>query len=387
MLLTPIVVVSATSTDLAAPDPDPGTEVVNIAQCLGSGLEVPFAVDECGDTMTGDLGFTPGDGVAFPAGRLTGDGQLAFAGQAVCRANVVISGCAGGDITGVIAGSGLLGGGLSGDVTLNADTSVLQARVTGSCIAGQSIRAISSIGSVTCETDDNSGGTVTSVASGAGLTGGPITTSGTLSIATGGVSTAMLANNAVTGAKIDPATTITASGFVYNTPETGRVFADPVLCQRGVSGGDPHADMQVYNLPGNVYTGIALTSAAAAGNYKFYCPVPLPHPPGATVTVTAATLGHGDFATGCLVGAELHTRTIWFGGVGTLVSTVYSGSSSSDYLSAAGSPVPKAFPAFTAFTVGEDQQVWVTAIIDRTTTGGTDCRYLGAKVDYTIDRA
>jgi len=37
-------------------------------------------------------------------------------------------------------------------------------------------------------------GTVTSVGSGAGLTGGPITTSGTLSIATGGVSNAMLTN-------------------------------------------------------------------------------------------------------------------------------------------------------------------------------------------------
>jgi len=41
-------------------------------------------------------------------------------------------------------------------------------------------------------------GTVTSVGSGAGLTGGPITTSGTLSIATGGVSNAMLANPSLT---------------------------------------------------------------------------------------------------------------------------------------------------------------------------------------------
>jgi hypothetical protein len=41
-------------------------------------------------------------------------------------------------------------------------------------------------------------GTVTSVGSGAGLTGGPITTSGTLSIATGGVSNAMLTNSSLT---------------------------------------------------------------------------------------------------------------------------------------------------------------------------------------------
>src|SRR5580692_11125065 len=41
-------------------------------------------------------------------------------------------------------------------------------------------------------------GTVTSVASGAGLTGGPITHSGTLSIATGGVTNAMLAHSSLT---------------------------------------------------------------------------------------------------------------------------------------------------------------------------------------------
>src|SRR5271170_617410 len=41
-------------------------------------------------------------------------------------------------------------------------------------------------------------GTVTSVGSGAGLTGGPIKTSGSLSIATGGVTNAMLANSSLT---------------------------------------------------------------------------------------------------------------------------------------------------------------------------------------------
>ena len=49
-------------------------------------------------------------------------------------------------------------------------------------------------------------GTVTSVASGAGLTGGPITGSGTLSIATGGVSNTMLANPSLTVATSSPLT-------------------------------------------------------------------------------------------------------------------------------------------------------------------------------------
>src|SRR5208283_4301357 len=40
-------------------------------------------------------------------------------------------------------------------------------------------------------------GTVTSVATGAGLTGGPITTSGTISIPSAGVTNAMLANSTI----------------------------------------------------------------------------------------------------------------------------------------------------------------------------------------------
>jgi hypothetical protein len=49
-------------------------------------------------------------------------------------------------------------------------------------------------------------GTVTSVSSGAGLTGGPITKSGTLSIATGGVTNAMLANSSLTVTANSPLT-------------------------------------------------------------------------------------------------------------------------------------------------------------------------------------
>ncbi len=54
-------------------------------------------------------------------------------------------------------------------------------------------------------------GTVTSVGSGAGLTGGPITTSGTLSIATGGVTNTMLANPSLT---VTAGTALTGGGSV-----------------------------------------------------------------------------------------------------------------------------------------------------------------------------
>ncbi len=59
-----------------------------------------------------------------------------------------------GDITGVTAGTGLNGGGASGDVTLNANTTYLQRRVSSSCSVGSSIRSINEDGTVSCETDD-----------------------------------------------------------------------------------------------------------------------------------------------------------------------------------------------------------------------------------------
>ncbi len=56
-----------------------------------------------------------------------------------------------GDITAVNAGTGLTGGGTSGDVTLSADTNYLQRRVTGACPPGNYLKAINPDGSVVCE--------------------------------------------------------------------------------------------------------------------------------------------------------------------------------------------------------------------------------------------
>lgn len=132
-------------------------------------------------------------------------------GTVTCAA---VASSSGGDITGVLAGSGLLGGGTSGDVTLNVNPSLVQARVTGQCPVGESIRAIGSNGTVTCEPDDIGGtGDITGVTAGAGLTGGG--TTGTVALAVnfagGGVAaTAARSDHEHEGA--DPANTGVGAG-------------------------------------------------------------------------------------------------------------------------------------------------------------------------------
>jgi hypothetical protein len=145
-----------------------------------------------------------------------------------------------GTITGITtaSGSGLSGGGTSGTlslkvpaagvtnamlqnskVTLNASTAggltVPGAMTLGStytiglkaCSANQVLQYSGTTWA--CKTLGTGTGTVTSVGSGAGLTGGPITTSGTLSIASAGVTNTMLQHSSLT---LTPGTGLTGAG-------------------------------------------------------------------------------------------------------------------------------------------------------------------------------
>ena len=79
-----------------------------------------------------------------------------------------------GTVTSVTAGTGLTGGTITASGTIAVNTTAIQARVTGTCAAGSSIRTINVDGTVVCETDDTGGG----AGAGAFVNGGNIFATG-----------------------------------------------------------------------------------------------------------------------------------------------------------------------------------------------------------------
>jgi len=184
------------------------------------------------------------------ASGLTGggtSGTLKLALTSACAKNQVLEwngtawACASagtGTVTSVGSGSGLSGGPITGSGTLSiANAGVTNTMLQNSAVTlnaspagGLTVPGAMTLGSTytiglkTCSSNQVlqyngttwacasvGTGTVTSVGSGAGLTGGPITGTGSLSIATAGVSNAMLANPSLT---ISPGADLTGGGSV-----------------------------------------------------------------------------------------------------------------------------------------------------------------------------
>ena len=96
-----------------------------------------------------------------------------------------------------VGSAGLADGSVGG---ADINTSQVQSRVSGSCTTGNAISSIAADGTVSCQ----AAGSVTSIATGDGLTGGPITTSGTISIAEDAVTSNMIEDGAIGASDIDP---------------------------------------------------------------------------------------------------------------------------------------------------------------------------------------
>jgi hypothetical protein len=137
-----------------------------------------------------------GSGAGLAGGPITGGGTLSIANAGVTNtmlqnSNLTLNASTAGGLT--VPGSMTLGSTYTIGLKTCSSNQVLQYNGT--------TWACASVGT----------GTVTSVGSGAGLTGGPITGTGSLSIATAGVSNAMLANPSLT---ISPGTALTGGGAV-----------------------------------------------------------------------------------------------------------------------------------------------------------------------------
>lgn len=124
-----------------------------------------------------------------------------------------------------------------------SDAEVQRRTVSPACSVGQYVRAIAADGTPTCASDANSGGTVTSVTPGSGLSGGTITGSGTISVAPLGITSSMIANGAISSGKI-------ANGAV------GAAQVDSTQVQTRVLASCPPGDyLRGVNADGSVLCG------------------------------------------------------------------------------------------------------------------------------------
>ena len=211
---------------------------------------------------------------------VSSNGLISFAsGQA-------FPGTGSGTVTSVATGAGLTGG----TITKTGTIGIATAGITNAMLATPSITVtpgaglsgggtVALGGTITLTNSaPSSGGTVTSVATGAGLTGGAITKTGTIAIATGGVTNAMLATPSITvtpGAGLSGGGTVALGSTITLTnsaPSSGGTVTS-IVAGNGLNGGTitgagtlslntAVTDLRYLQLAGGALTG-ALTGTTA----------------------------------------------------------------------------------------------------------------------------
>jgi fibronectin-binding autotransporter adhesin len=183
--------------------------------------------------LFGSNGTTPGEtGLSIAS-----NGLITFA-----NGQTFPGGSGGGTVTQVNTGAGLTGG----PITQSGTISIPSAGVVNSMLANSAITVTAgtglsgggtvALGGTITLSSTSSGGTVTQVNTGAGLTGGPITQSGTVSIPAAGVTNSMLVNPFVTvqagtglsgGGTVALGGTVTLSSNLAGTTNGVAYFSSP----------------------------------------------------------------------------------------------------------------------------------------------------------------
>ena len=207
---------------------DPLQVKANI-ECVGCALDMngDNQIDAVDATIIARhlAGFT---GESLTAGLALGAGSR---NRTAAVSSFLAIGCSmtGGTITTVTAGTGLTGGTITATGTIAADTTYLQRRLSSTCSAGSFITGVAVDGTVSCAAPTAGGlGTVTNIATGAGLTGGPITATGTLSADTSylqrRVATNCAVGSAIRSVAVDGTVTCQATGAVNAFVQGGNAF-------------------------------------------------------------------------------------------------------------------------------------------------------------------